>query len=130
MKKTNLKKIFLFLILYSFFFILSSKAHTQMPTGIRSITISPPSIELDLNPGEKTEGVLRILNRSEEAVTFNVGVRDYVVNDNMGTPVLLPDDSVSDKFSAAAWITAVPNTFTIQPKQRQELSYYLEVPSD
>ena len=131
-QKFNSKvKITFGFLLAAFAFCLLSfdLASAQAPLSTRSITISPPSVELNLNPGEKTEGVLKVINRSDAPITFTAKVRDYVVNDNLGTPVVLPDENLSsNKFSAAAWLTVTPDTFTVEPRGKQELNYYLEAP--
>jgi hypothetical protein len=96
----------------------------------RVITIVPPTREIALNPGEKTEGTLKVINDSSEPITFNATVRDYVVNDKAGTPDILPPNTLSNKYSAASWVATVPEQFTIQPHEKQELTFYLQIPAD
>lgn len=121
-------------IILSLFFILSSLFMIHSPANAqesaRVITIVPPTREIILAPGEKTEGTLKVINDSEEPITFNATIRDYVVNDNAGTPEILPPNTLSNRYSAAAWIAPVPDQFTIAPHARQELTYYIQIPSD
>jgi hypothetical protein len=98
--------------------------------SFRSITIVPPTIEKTLNPGDKTEGILKVINDTDTAITFNAQVQDFVVDDTQGTPNLLPPNTLSQKYSAAAWVGITPDTFTVQPHQRQELNYFIQVPAN
>ncbi len=125
-----MKKI-LPIILASFFIAAIAffvKVNAQIAT--RVITITPPGKELSLSPGERTEGVLRVTNDSDEVLTFELMVRDYIVDDNKGTPKVLAPNTLSNKYSAANWIAVYPSSFTIAPHQRQELNYYVQVPAD
>lgn len=126
MKKTALSIFTSFLILSSLFLIHSINAQENP----RIITVVPPSKEHALNPGENAEGILKIVNDSDEPLTFDAVIRDYIVSDNKGTPEVLPPDTLSNKYSAASWIGVYPSRFTVQPHQRQELNYYLQVPPD
>lgn len=126
MKKKLPILIFLSIFLASLFFVL--KINAQGNT--RVITIVPPSIERSLNPGETAEGILKVVNDSNEALTFDVMIRDYIVKDNQGTPEVLPPNTLSNKYSASAWLGVYPSRFTLPAHKRQELNYYLQVPPD
>src|ERR1035437_10607761 len=95
----------------------------------RIITLAYPTLEHKLNPGDRAQGFTKIINRSAVPLTFKVAVRDYVVLDTLGTPTLLPPDTLSDKYSAAAWIGITPETFTLQPEATQIINYYIQVPT-
>lgn len=112
------------------FLLLVSAKMILAQENQRSVTIVPPSVEFDGDPGGITEGTLKVVNNSQEPLTFSAKVRDFVVEDTLGTPRFLADDTLSQKHSAAAWIAVSPDTFTIQPGKTQQLSYYLQVPAD
>lgn len=97
----------------------------------RTMTIVPPTVSVTIDPGGKSEGVLKVINDSEETLTFTAIMRDFIVEDSIGTPKILPPDMLSDKrFSASNWIAVYPSNFTIEPHQKQELNYYLQTPPD
>lgn len=102
----------------------------EPPQVIRTMTIVPPAVEYSVAPGDKKEGIMKVINDSNETLTFTAMVRDYIVSDNHGTPQILPPNDLSAKRSAAAWLGVTPSTFTILPHQKQELNYYLQVPLD
>lgn len=107
---------------------LTSKTYAQTPGSTRVMTIVPPTENLVLAPGETAEGTLKVVNDSDETLNFVSMMRDYVVKDEKGTPEILPPDTLSNKFSAASWIGVSPANFNVAPHQRQELTYFVQVP--
>jgi hypothetical protein len=103
------------------------RAYAQSP--IRSYTITPPTLVAPLAPAKSSEGKMAIRNETDEPVTFNVTVQDFIVTDTKGTPTILAPDTLSNKYSAASWIGVSPTRFTVPGHGRQELSYYIQVPA-
>lgn len=108
--------------------MLAPEADAQ--SAVRSYTIVPPAIQTPLKPGETSEGILKVRNETDEPVTFNVQVQDFVVLDTHGTPTILPPDTLSNKYSAASWIGVSPTQFTVPAHGVQELTYFMKVPPD
>ena len=96
----------------------------------RTVTLTYPVVEASLNPGEKSEGVTRITNDTDAPLTFKAAVEDFIVTDSLGTPQLLPLGTIESKYSGASWIAVYPSEFTVQPHQRQDLNYYIQVPAN
>jgi hypothetical protein len=96
----------------------------------RTITLNYPILTHKLNPGDRAEGITKIINQSVVPLTFKVSVQDYVVLDTIGTPSILPPNTLSNKYSAAAWIGVTPETFTLQPGDKQTINYYIQIPQD
>lgn len=131
MKKTvqkTLKIITPILITLLVVITFSKYANAQQPT--RTFTLVPPTVEHELNPGEKAEGKVKIINDSNETLTFTATTQDFIVEDTNGVPTILPPDTLSNKYSAASWIAAYPGKFTVNPHEKFELDYYLQVPQD
>jgi hypothetical protein len=114
---------FLFAICYLLF---ASTALAQEAT--RTYTIAPPTITQELNPGQNVEGILKVINNTDYDLTFTVSIKDFIVEDTAGTPKFLPNNTLSNKYSAASWIGVTPSVFTIKSQQKQELNYYIRVP--
>jgi hypothetical protein len=96
----------------------------------RTVTLVYPALEHKIDPGGRAEGITKIINDSSVPLTFNLNVQDFVVTDTIGTPNILPPNTLSRKYSAAAWIGVTPNVFTLQPGQKQNLNYFIQVPKD
>ncbi|MBU2632291.1 hypothetical protein KKG52_01115 [Patescibacteria group bacterium] len=129
MKKTAQIKIFT-LSTFTLSLLIVPVFAQGIPETTRNMTISPPAIEKTLSPGDKTEGILKIINDGTNELVFTVSVQDYIVEDAKGTPVFLPEDTLSNKYSAANWIAVIPRNITVKPKEKIELNYYLQIPQD
>ena len=130
MKKTA-QKLVLISILLSIFaacgiFVLLKQTHAQ--TVNQKITIVPPSYDFTVKPGDKKEGVLKVKNEGDQAISFKVNVQDFIVDDTKGTPDFVPQGTFAKQFSASAWIGVVPDSFTVAPHSTMTLNYYLQVP--
>jgi len=121
--KAFIKTFVVFVILV---FIYSIPAWGQES---RTITISPPTINLSLNPGDTYQGTLRVINGGTTPLTFNASAKDFVVKDTKGTPDFINTNSLGKQFSLSSWISISPNNFTLNPKQDITLSYFINVPS-
>jgi len=124
------KKIFLFssLLVIAFCLLLTTTVMAQETQ--RTVTVINPAITISLPPGGYTEGKTAVINDSDVPITFNLGIQDYIVNDTIGTPNLLPPNTLNSKYSAAAWIVLDPSSFTLKPQERKTVNYYLRVPKD
>lgn len=124
------KKIFLLLAVTFglLLFTLSRQASAQ--EILRTFTVSPPVIETTIKPGGYMEGKMKIFNESTTPLTFDASLQDFIVDNDEGRPTILQEDTLSNKYSASSWIAVYPHTFTVQPKERFEVSYYINVPKN
>lgn len=123
-------KLISIFVLASLFMILYSVHALHAQEAERTFTISPPDVKTELDPGKQTEGKLKIINDGDSALTFKTSVQDFIVKDDIGTPYILPPDSLSNKYSAASWIAMYPDIVTVEPHQKVELSFFIQVPLD
>jgi len=121
-------KLLLFSFVFLFLLLKTTPANAQEDQ--RTINLTNPTLTHVLNPGDKTEGITKITNQSNIPLTFNLSVQDFIVTDTLGTPNILPPNTLNNKYSAASWIGISPNTFTLQPGQQQTINYYIQVPAD
>lgn len=126
-KKSVIAGIVICLSALATYFLL---AHTHAQEVNRIITIVPPSESITVNPGDKKEGTLKVINDSNTPLTFTANTQDFIVTDTKGTPDFVPEGSFERQFSAAAWIGVIPGTFTVAPHDKAILHYYLQVPKD
>src|ERR1035437_10872751 len=131
LKTENLKLKIIFVLFFTFCvlgFMFARQALAQ--DAKRAFTLSYPTLTHQLNPGDRTEGITRITNQSSTSLTFKLSIQDYVVLDTIGTPTILPPNTLSNKYSAAAWIGVTPETFTLNPGEKQTINYYVQVPAN
>ncbi|MEK9178595.1 MAG: hypothetical protein AAB801_02330 [Patescibacteria group bacterium] len=97
---------------------------------IRSISISPPRIEIRSDKGGFAEGFIRVKNRGQTSLLFTTSIQDFIVKDSLGTPILLPIDSSKDRFSAASWISVFPSSFELSVNTDQNIYYSINIPAN
>ena len=124
--KLKILPIGLFVYLFIGLFLPSASAQETQ----RNMTIVPPIVRVSLNPGQKTEGILKVINDSTAPLTFTAGLHDFIVDNPNGIPNLLPLNTLSKRFSGASWIAIDPSVFTVDPGQKQVLNYYLQIPQN
>ena len=122
------KKIFIKIATVAIFLTLSAVPASAQEIQ-RTITVNPSVVE-SMDPGSYKEGVLHVTNDSDGPLNFVAETRDFIVVDTLGTPNVLPVGTLDNKYSAAAWIGVSPSRFTLNPHQRQELNYYVQIPPD
>src|ERR1035437_781014 len=114
--------VFLFLLFVTGYLALNKALAQELNI---TYTITPPTLSQKLNPGQNAEGILKVINATDHDLTFTTSVRDFIVEDTIGTPEFLPANTLSNKYSAASWIEVLPSGFTIKSHQRQDLNYYI-----
>ncbi|RJR24645.1 DUF916 domain-containing protein [Candidatus Microgenomates bacterium] len=130
-KKTKIKKSLIIAIIFGLLSLMVGLRRTSAQTNQRTFTISPPTINFNLEPGKSEEKTIKITNNSAEPMTFVIGIQDFIVNDNSGTPELLPSGFKPDnKYAASTWATAYPELVTVQPGKTATTTLYLRVPGN
>src|SRR5581483_12154220 len=97
---------------------------------ISSFTISPPVVSVDLNPGDKTQGLMKIINNTSSPLQYNMTIQDFDVTGTDGIPTILPINTLSPKFSASSWIGLDTQTITVPAHTRTPFNYYIQVPKN
>jgi hypothetical protein len=121
--------IAIFAILATYYILHTTHIFAQLSR--QTVTITPPNVVLKVNPGDKKEGTMGLINDSNAPITFGSQVFDFVVTDTNGTPEVLPQGTVlNNKYSAASWVALYPPQFTLKPHERINLNYYIQIPSD
>ncbi len=131
MKINNFKFLIIILLLVTSCLLPVGKVNAQI---FQSITISPPISELNLKPSQSANGIINISNNSKEDLFFTSRARDFIVEDDKGTPIMLDPDTLSNKYSASSWIAIDPpaggKSFTVKPGERKPIQYTINVPKD
>lgn len=112
--------------------LFGAKIIFAQETNTRTIIISPPTVSENLDPGAIKEGTVKITNSSpSDTITFTAVVRDFIVEDTKGTPLINVDFPVNKKkYAASAWVGIYPTTFTLSPGKTQLVNYYIQIPPD
>lgn len=92
----------------------------------QAIEISPPSQELEVEPGESYTLTVKIRNKSATQLPIEVRVEDFVATGDEGQVALVEEGP----WSVSSWTTISPDSFTLNPGETQEVEAQIDVPSD
>lgn len=106
---------------------------TAAPSQL-SLTAIPPRMGDDnsllMQPGEKRQVTLRVINSSAETVSIQTIVQDFIVEEDGSTPVPIEVEEADNRWSLASWLTVTPGGQTIAPQQTRGINVLIEVPED
>jgi hypothetical protein len=107
----------------------------QVASNEISILATPIKIgddrSLVLNPGEKRQIDLKVRNVSSQPVAVISKAQDFIVAEDGSTPIPINEDqTISNRWSLASWLTIVPNAQQLAPNQTAGLNVLIQVPED
>ncbi len=89
------------------------------------IGVSALSVDVTLAPGGSFTGAFEVLNKSPKPREFRVEVKDYERNMEGG---LVTRDAGTHPRSLAKFLWVTPLSFTLQPEQKQPISFTIKIP--
>jgi hypothetical protein len=134
-KKLKFGISLLFGICLLFVFCILGFVKGAIAQDVLPLTVVPPKQEVLINPGEKFSTSVKFLNQGESPVTGSLSVLDFIVEDELGTPVFLENPQVIGtsqipaKYSAAKWITVPGDSLTIDAKNNVSIAITINVPT-
>ncbi len=108
--------------------ILGATTKAQEVVDQVSISVSPQSLDLAINPGESVSNVFRLTNGSDESLTIQTIPKNFLPLGNEGAIELLEDDT---PFSLASWISVSPEgAVPIEPGQTVDFNVTISAPAN
>lgn len=120
------KLIISFIICIFAYLLISYSAFAQTGPGL-DLTISPPVIELNVNPGDKIKDKFKVRNNLTNAVGLSVDVKKLSSDSISGEPVPA-EPTASDEF--VSWIKVDSSNFSVLPKEWKEVNFSIDVPTN
>jgi len=104
-----------------------------VPRASHAMTISPPTLDFTLNPGDVIADVIQVYN--EEGVPFKiapVSMNFYVKegDETTGSPDFYDAGEVRNGYELAPWLIFDENPVVIPPNERVNLPFQIAVPAD
>lgn len=122
------KNIFLFFVLFFAFFGKTLAASSM------SLTATPVRMgddySISLDPGEKKQVQVKVRNGSDELVSLESAVVDFVVADDGATPVVIDKTQADNRWSLASWLTLAPAQHKLASEEVATVNVLIEVPKD
>jgi len=101
-----------------------------------AFTITPPLININMNPGEAWPSSIKVTNNSSTVIKVFPQAIDYKSGDDGGVEFIFPDKNTLEdqtavkKFSLSQWLKISGETIDIQPSQSAEIPFVIELPLD
>lgn len=133
---TKNKKLFQKKLLIGFYLGFSLLALEFAPLSYAQssfgLTAIPPRVEITVNPGEIITEEIKIRNESNVEKSIETFLRDFIVTDDLGTPLQLEKvvDQSSNRWTASSWIQVSPAVYKLKPGETKSLVLTIMAPDD
>lgn len=109
-------------LLSGIFFVKNNFA--QNLTNSQSIEISPPSQELNVDPGQRITLKAIVRNKSDQAYDVKTRIEDFTASGDEGQVALVSEGP----WAISQWSTVTPSTFVLEPNSQKEVEVDVRVP--
>lgn len=113
MSRTKIYKLLLFILsvsILSYFVLPVISGYAQEILSQQSIELTPPSQELNIDPGQTKKFKISIRNRSKEEISLTTRVEDFTASGEEGQIELVENSD----YSVNNWTTITPKKFSVQ----------------
>ncbi len=127
MKSKIFSNLSLLALLLPFTFYLASLVLAQSANSTPStgLAVTPPTFELNGNPGDNIKNTVRLDNMHPYPVEIAVDLRNFTAVGEDGAVGITEEQN---NFSLASWIEITPKTITLAPKTSQYFTFNIKVP--
>lgn len=133
MKPAKISKSLLatsYLLIATSYLLLAKPLFAQVASN--GLSAIPPRLEVTVPADSTNSQAVKIRNESNETKTIKITIRDFVVNDNKGTPNFIDDISevASNRWAASSWIQISPSSLTLKPRETKSLTLTVLPPAN
>ena len=126
-KKSTLKTINIVIFMVFLVFLIPVSGLAQSP----KIAITPLVFEFFSEPGESSEGIIRVGNHSENtSARIIIEIEDMFPEGEEGRVRLEVPQEERRTFSLSHWIETEPSEFVLGPGEEQRVEFIINVPED
>lgn len=103
--------------------------------SVKALTISPPLMEIDANPGEVIKKVIKVSFGTEETETkdlYYASVANFTARGEEGEPGFLEPEEPDEirPYSLASWIEIETAPFALKKNETKEIPFTIRVPQE
>lgn len=96
----------------------------QPQISTQQLEVSPPSQEVQVDPGKTITIVAKVRNRSSETKPIRVRVEDFTAQGDEGQVALVQ----KGQWAISNWTSITPESFTLRPNEQKEVTARISVP--
>ncbi len=94
------------------------------------LTVFPAFQDVEVEPGQNTRLQVQFKNGTGNFLPGAIRFADFVVKDEMGTPIIIEDTAVKPKYAASSWLTTTTPNITIPPTDFSTVDVFVNVPEE
>jgi len=103
-------------------------ANAQAFLGVSAI---PPRLEISVEPGKTVTKEIKVRNESSTEKIISTQVKDFVVVDDLGTPIQVESTGdFSNRWAASSWIQVSAASLKLKPGETKTLMVTVIAPED
>jgi hypothetical protein len=99
----------------------------------QALTVSPPTYDYTLNPGDTIRDTIKLYNEGTTPLTVYPEIYNFTYtegDETSGTPSFYPADEVKNGFELGPWITTSSQPVTLQPGERTSQDFTIAIPKN
>ena len=114
------------LIVLAIVLLVSQFSLAQTPLSSQSLEVSPPSQELNVDPGQLVSVRAKLRNRSNDSINVKVRVEDFTATGEEGQVALIE----KGPYTLTSWTKIEQEQFTLKSSETREVTALISVPKD
>ncbi len=126
MKQTRFLLLSCLLVIIALLLFSSLRQWVIAQNSGQTLEVSPPSQEVNADPGQTITVTAKIRNRSSGSLPIAVRVEDFTASGEEGQVAL----SSASPWSVASWTKVSPQSFMLYAGEEQEITATISVPKD
>lgn len=128
MNKLSIKHIYWIILACSFLAFAVAGLVSAQTTGTTTFSLTPALQELKVDPGHTGQFTITLVNRSQDAVPFQVYTRNFLADGIDGKITFGDDDSSS--YAAGDWLVPSTDSILLEPGGQQDVEVAVSVPAN
>ena len=94
-----------------------------------SVFVSPPTFELELEPGQNYQNEIYLINKSDLSLPIEVVVTNFIATDEIGGMGFeAGEEDIAD--NSRKWFEVEKPNFILEPQQSERIKFSINVPKD
>ena len=118
-------RYFIFFVFLWWIFI----APVSADSGRVSLSITPPLIKINMNPGEGWSSSVKIVNNNEASTTVYADIVDFKSGEDGGVEFVQGSQN-NYQFSLSSWVSVSKDPINLGPYETKEVPFTINVPAD
>lgn len=113
------------------FTIVASTLVLAVPAVSHALTISPPVIEANIDPGSEIVQVIKIVNTDSEPQIFYLSAADFTASGEKGEPKILTSEETPSGYThgLSGWLKFSDNEIFLPALEKAEIKVTIRVPA-